>query len=344
MTKTSKVDDVSKAAPVRSKPAPAEVVETPKEAIATLIPPGAVEVIGGFLKNMIGFAGTALDLERDAHDRLAQARTFTRPTSGAQDAVLQTYIKDNTQAKKRVEQHWGLTSIVSQFHRRLTARRAIATDALEQGQNIANRLHNEWVDGERRRVAEEQERLRRAEEAKAAESRQRELDRLEAEALEREAASGDLSSREQAFVAAYVQGQGTQGDPTSAARRAGYKDPVAQGARLIQSSKVKAAIEAKLEAVRIRDQAAAMAEMPLEVAETPTVEADIRRVGADVTRWKAEILDERMLIEAVLGGKYGIPSDILTVNPVKLNEYARSLHHLLNRWPGVRAVSTTKLQ
>ena len=42
-------------------------------------------------------------------------------------------------------------------------------------------------------------------------------------------------------------------------------------------------------------------------------------------------------------GEHGIPLDCLQINTVKLNEYARSLHEQLDRWPGVRARKTTKV-
>ena len=50
----------------------------------------------------------------------------------------------------------------------------------------------------------------------------------------------------------------------------------------------------------------------------------------------AVVVDEDAFIAAVLEGKFGIPSDVLTVRQVKLNEYARSLGKLIERWPGIR--------
>jgi hypothetical protein len=47
---------------------------------------------------------------------------------------------------------------------------------------------------------------------------------------------------------------------------------------------------------------------------------------------------------AVIGGKHGIPPDVLMVNQARLNDYARDLGDVINRWPGVRFDSDTKLR
>ena len=323
---------------------PEVVVETPQQALTTLAPPDALAPVTQFLKGLVPVVTTALELEGDAKRRLAEAKLFVAPKNGDEDAKLQTFIKDAAQQKKRVEQHWTITSVVHNLHRRLTARRAVSVDALDTAQNLANRLHNDYVDAERRRVAREAEEQRLANERKAQQERDEELERLEKEALKREAASADLSEREVAFVDAYIGGIGTQGDPTASAKRAGYKNPSDQGTKLLATKKVKAAIDGKLEALRIREQAAAKSEQPLEVREVEEPVADIQGIGTDVKRWKGEVLDEAAFIEAFRSGKYGIPCDVFQVNPAKLNEYARSLQKRLDLWPGVRAVSTTKLQ
>ena len=56
--------------------------------------------------------------------------------------------------------------------------------------------------------------------------------------------------------------------------------------------------------------------------------------------WSAEVFDEAALIDAVINWHYGVPRDVLTVNAVKLSQYARSLHERVNLWPGCRAKET----
>ena len=162
--------------------------------------------------------------------------------------------------------------------------------------------------------------------------------KLEQEALAREESTEHLSEREQHFVNLVAFG----GDPSTAARTVGYKDPFKAAARLLTYTKIASAITAAAEAKAIRDQAAAKRLAPI-VVDIPTVHADVARSAGsfDRTTWSAELLDEQALIEAVIRGGAGIPRDILQVNPAKLNEYARSLHELIDRWPGVRSVKKT---
>jgi hypothetical protein len=80
---------------------------------------------------------------------------------------------------------------------------------------------------------------------------------------------------------------------------------------------------------------------PLEVAPIDVAAANVTKIGSDRNTWRGEVTDERALVAAVIAGGHGIPSDVLTVNQSKLTEYARSLHTLIDRWPGVRAVKTT---
>lgn len=324
---------------------PEIVVETPQQALATLAPKDVIDGVSTFLKGLVPFVKQALELEKTAKQRLAEAKRFTAPQSADEDAKLQQHIKDSAAAKRGTEAHWQtITSTLHGLHRRMTARRDVAVKALEEAQSIPNRLHNAYVEAERRKANEENERRWREEARLAEERRAAELDEIERQAMAREAASADLSERELAFVDAYVGGIGTQGDGQASAKRAGYKDPFAQAARLLGSEKIRSAVQGRLDAIRLREQAAAKSEAPLELREVEEVKADVASVGTDVTRWKAEVLDEVLFIAAVCSGKHGIPQDVLQVNPAKLNEYARSLRGQLNRWPGVRAVSTTKLQ
>jgi hypothetical protein len=323
----------------KRKAADAEVIDVP----ATVSPDEldaqqAAGALGTFFKGLAQFFKTATALEVEAKSTLAVARSLTIPTNAAQHETLQRFIRDTSAQKKAIEQHWTITSSVSQFHRKLTAKRAIAANAVEEANTIGNRLHNAYVEAEKRRAREEEQRLQREAEEKARRERDAELAKLEAEALAREAASGELSTRELAFVLKVAE-QGIH--PQVAAQQAGYKDPAAMVARLMGLPKIDAAIKARREAAEIRRQAAAKQAAPL-VYDEPEVRPDIAD-GGDRTTHAGECFDARLLVEAVIGGKHGIPADVLTVDPVRLNQYARDMHELINRWPGVRYKKTTKV-
>jgi len=292
-----------------------------------------------FLKGLIPFFSTARTLEAKAIDTLARAKALLPPQDAEADLDLQRFVKATTLDKKEVEAHWSVCQLASQFHRRLVAARKRAVDPLEEAGAIANNLHNRYVDAERRRVAQEQERLRREAEDQARQDRELALQRQREEADRIEAASDNLSEREQRFVDDYVRTQRA----VDSARYAGYANPDKAAARLLASEKIATAIANAQKAQAIRLQADAVEAAPLEI-QVEEVKPDILRAGGfDRTTWSGEVLDARAFIEAVVSGKHGIPLDVLTVNPVKINEYARSLHERLDLWPGVRARKTTKV-
>lgn len=295
-----------------------------------------------FLKGMARFFTDAKEIEDAAKATLTRARALTLPRTGEEDDTLQQFARNVTSEKRGAEAHWKITATVAGFHKRLTGRRAIATGALDEASKIANELHNRYVDQERRRAAEAQEKIRREAEEKAREDRARELAAAEAEAVKREEASPDLSDREEAFVNLYCTGAPSmRGNAQRCAQAAGYKDPLKTAVRLTSLGKIQKAIQAREQAAAIREQAAARLAEPLEV-DVPTIEADVTTKGNRSTP-SAEILDEQALIAAVIAGKHGIPSDILTVKPARLNDYARSLGNRIELWPGVRFKSTTRI-
>jgi hypothetical protein len=299
------------------------------------------EAIRDFIKGLAAFFVTAKALEQSAFGTLEQAKLLKLPTNPDEDEAIQRFVKQTSVDKREVEEHWRITSLVSQFHRRMTARRSKATDALEEANRIGNRLHNSYTEAEKRKAAEAQERLRREAEEKARRDREAEIARMEAEAIKREESSPDLSEREQVFVDQVA----NHGDGQRAARMAGYKDPGASASRLLASAKIQKAIKAKRDAIAIRTQLAARKEEPLEVEEVPEIKPNVTRAGAayDRTTHSAEILDEQALIAACISGKYGIPTDILTVKPAKVNEYARALQQRIELWPGVRYKRETRV-
>jgi len=296
--------------------------------------------LGSFMGGLVKFFGTATELETKAKGVLARAKSLKPPVDADSDAEVQKVIRDSKLTRTAINEHWTIASVVHGLHRRLTAARERAGTLADNAANIAQQLHNNYVEDAKRKAREEEARINREREQAAAAERQRELDEIERLALLAEVDMENLSEREQRFVDLVWQGFNT---PATAARTVGYQKPEQQGARLMESMKIKSAIASKQEAERLRKQASAIAEKPLEVRRS-TVAADVTKAqgtGGDTTRWSGEVIDERVFIEAVIGGKHGIPADCLQINQAKLTEYAVSMHELIDRWPGVRAKKTT---
>ncbi len=288
-----------------------------------------------FLGGLVPFFTRATELERHAMQLLNAARLLEMPTNGKEDAMVQGVIKTANASKKTVEQHWGITQAVHSLHRKLTAKRAVAVQALEEAANTAQRLHNRYVAEEEARVRREDDARRREAEERARIQQEREAAQLEQAALDAEARLDGLSDREDLFVDHYHR----HGNATLAAKTAGYKDAAKVAMKLLDRQKIKSAIEAKVTADAARRQATAVREQPLIVNVEPA-KADVQKVGTDRTTWSAEIIDATALIHAVIAGK--VPFDVLMPNPVKLNDYARQMEHQLDYWPGVRAKKTTR--
>lgn len=295
-----------------------------------------------FVKGALAFFTQAHQLEARAAETLTAAKALTTPTTLEADEKVQTFIRRANADKKEVEGHWGITAKVHQLHRRLTARRAKAVDALTEAAEHANRLHNTYTEAERRRVEQENAKRQREAEEQAAKERQAELNRLDAEREKLEAASKDLSEREQYFVTNYTTGIRTAGNATESAKHAGFKDAKKAAQRLLNAPKIQKAITAALKAKALLDQSIELEAAPLDVVPVEEVSAQLTK-GGERTTWTGTVTDEAALVAAVIAGKHGIPWDVLQVNPVKLNECARSLHEIINRWPGVQATKSTKV-
>lgn len=323
-----------------SKAAPdVEVVDAPANDEQTLVA-ADTNKLRTFMAGMVKFFTTAAALETKAKGQLAIAKALKPPVDAESDAAVQVVIRDSKMARTAINEHWSIATVVHGLHRRMTAARERGGVLADQAATIAQNLHNRYVEDAKRKAREEEERINREREQAAAAERQRQLDELERDALMREMEMENLSEREQRFVELVWQGFNT---PATAARNVGYAKPEQQGARLMESEKIKKAIAAKQDAERVRTQARAIADKPLEVRRE-TVAADVTKAtgtGGDTTRWSGEVLDERLFIEAVVGGRHGIPLDCLTINQSKLTEYATSMHELIDRWPGVRAKKTT---
>ena len=309
----------------------------------------AGDAIKKFLAGVPAFFAKARTLELNAKMALEKAKTTPKPKTAEEDETIQRLIKANSVDTKEIEEHWTITSILNGMHKRSVAVRKRGTDAREEAGRLWNALHNGYTEEAKRAAEIETERRRVAAEAVAQADRDRELAEIDRKALEAEEASADLSEREEVFADTVFQrlGPGYELDlklAIAAAKVAGYKDPEAAGRKLMASDKVTKAIKGKYESAALREQLAAVRETPLDV-QVAEVKADIVRApGAhDRTNYSADLLDEAALIEAIFAGKYGIPRTILSINRAELNKEARDLKELINRWPGVKLVKTTKV-
>ena len=301
----------------------------------------AGKTVIGFLQSVSAFFTTARALEHRALATQARFKAMPVPADMAADELLQREIRTANEDKREVEGHWKITAVISGFHRKMTARRAKATEALEDAARIGNALHNGYVTAERRR-AEEENRRREEESRRAAEERQRqELERMELEAVKREEATEGLSGREQIFVEQIV----GHGDGLRAARQAGFPDPAKSSTRLLKLAKIQTAIKGAQEAAAIRRQAVAVKARPVVADPVPYVAPQITRApGAqDRSYHYGDLTDEGALIAAILSGNHGIPTDLLKIDTSKLNDYAKDLGDRINRWPGVKYRKETKV-
>lgn len=301
--------------------------------------------IQGFVAGLRLFFQNANVMEQSAKILLTNARTLKAPTCGEEDAALQVFVKDVNNHKRAAEDYWQPPcSLFFQFHKRLVAARTRTTAMLDDAAVIPTRLHNTYVEDAKRRAQIEADRLRREAEERQRQDRHRDLAALEAQAVAAEEASPELSEREEMFVEAFLTSPICQGNGEESARRAGFKDPARTAMRLLGLPKIQHAIAARQWAINLRRQADAIKEAPLEIQDIE-VKADVQRAAGanDRTTWAGEVLDADVFRDAIIEGKHGIPRDCLMPNPVKLNEYARSMHELIDRWPGVRAKKTTRV-
>jgi len=297
--------------------------------------------IGEFLTSLIPFVRKAQQLEQRAEATLELAKTLAQPKTAEDDTHLQLFIKRVAADAKEVDAHWTVTGIVHQFQRRLVAVRERAAKQLEQSKSHAQQLHNAYVAEERRRVDAENRRRQEEADRLAREERERVLAELEEQALKAEATSPDLSRREELFIFEYLGliAQGIQVNASKqAAMRAGYKD-ASIGSRLLERPKIQVALQAKRQAEAIRKQASATKAAP--VVADQVLEETVQKGsgGSDRTLKSAEVIDKAALIQAIVAGE--VPLDLLQIDTVRLNQYARELGKLIAHWPGVRYAERT---
>lgn len=355
--------------PAPGKPqqlAGADLAEPDQEFVAV-----AGQAVLTFLKGLGAFFLTARTIETNAKTALVEAKKLDAtgtPKDQAADEIVQRFIKSTTEQKKAAEAHWSITTTVHGFHRRLTTRRAVATDALEEANAITNKLHNAYVAAEERRIADEADRRRRELEAAEQKRRNDEAAAAAAEAERLEAAAPEVSARETAFINYYIAEMGRPGCDARAAQLAGYKEPAAAAMKLLAAPKILAALEARRQAEEIRIQQQNKARMPISV-DVPHEKA---RVSTSVglssrTTWGATVLDAKFLADAVfiefgaslaawigkpvtpeIVGQFlksyqgQIPRDVLEVNESAVRKYGESLHEKIDLWPGVVHTKNTK--
>jgi len=334
---------MAKTAPKTPLPLDAEVVasETQERELITTEAGKFSEFIRGF----VPFMQKAGELERKAKERLDIARQLKTkpPKTETDDVKVQTELRAGKLERKVVDETWAITGVLSRLHKQTVAGRERAGGMLDEATAITQQLHNDWTREQQRVAREEEDRRRRVAEEHARKDREKEVARIEEEALRVEAASPDISEREEAFV----HGQIALGlGPTDAARRAGYKNPELRAEKLMVMPKIIAALDAKTQAAVIWEQAEARRAMPITM-DVEKVRPAVTRVGNthDRSTWSAEVYDAEAFMAALLDPRlrtqYGIPADIATFLQPKLNDYARFLHELLDKWPGVRSQKST---
>lgn len=298
-------------------------------------------VLANFGMNLEAFFERAEHLTRRADETLLEARGVAAPTTAGEDEQIQIKAKRGNEDLRETRAHYDtITKVLTRLHRYFTGKRTRTEQPTEEAVKILNRLHNGWTDAERRRVAQENERRRLQAEQDAAAERQRDLDRLEAQALEREARMEELSEREQKYVQLVCTGT----EPTAAAKMCGYKDAFGTAARLQGTEKIRQAILAKREALALREAASTVAQQPVDVDFEEATANVTRAAGVkERTTWKGVVDDERAFVDAVIAGTYGIPRELLIIDRVLLNDKARGLKKLMDKWPGVHAESSTGL-
>ena len=293
------------------------------------------------------FKGASV-LREDAKLMVTRAEALTVPTDPDSDQIVQRVVIDSTRGRKANTEHWEpITKTFHKVHKVLTSGRGEAEKDFVRAASIGNRHHSDYVAEQERKARIEQQRLDRLAREAAQRERDEETRRLEEERLALEADSPTLSGREQRFVAAYDQ----HGDSSRAERAAGYK--AGYGAKLLDREKIQAALEILVKQREVAKQQEVAKTAPVIPKATAVVRPSFEHVvGASSRKQRgAEIYDEAALIEAILmqaanppgEGEPVIPTDVLTIKPPKVNEYARSLGSVINQWPGVRFTQETKV-
>lgn len=318
-----------------------EVVDAPRSPEHELVAQDG-DRLRAFMGGMTKFFTRALEIEGLAKEQLMAAKALTPPTTADEDLTVQNVIRNAKITRRMNDEHWSITSVVSQLHKKLVAGRERAGQMLDEASNLAQQHHNRYVREAEQKARAEQARLRHEAEEAQRLVREAELLKMEREAVTREESSPELSEREELFVDFYLH----SGNAESAASRAGYKDAMKSAVRLIGSPKIQAAVKAKQDAAALRQQASAKRAAPV-IVDVPPVKADVARAAGSFDRstYSAEVYDVDAFLAAALDPRtrtqLGIPASVLTFSQPAMNDCAKSLKELIDRWPGVRAVKKT---
>lgn len=334
-TPSPRTDGISKA-----QPAP-HTIDTDSPDVQMLRSDGSV--IQQFLAGLVPFFLKATEAERSSVARLARVRTLVAPKDADADGRMQMEIKDANAAIEEAEELWNpICAAFFGVHRKLTAKRGLTIGDdkrpgyLLQAKMIAQQHHNRYSEEAERQRQAENRRLQQEAEARARQDRERELELIEQEALKAEAASTDLSEREEIFITRIVDGD----LPVRAAQATGYKDPQGMATRLLDTPKIAQAITGRQSAKALREQASAVREMPVQTTHYEA-EKQIKKIGTDRTTWSAEVYDVEAFMAVVLDPtsrmRYGVPADVATFVQTKVNDLAKALHEKLDVVPGIRA-------
>lgn len=306
-----------------------------------------------FMKGLAPFFTTATALEKTATAKLERARALAPPANADEDVAIQEFVKDVNRDDADIENHWSICGVLYRLHRRSTEARDRGKNMNKTSRQIGTKLHNDYVDAEKRRAAAKQEEERQARELEARQKQEAEAAELEQQAIDLEAQRPDLSEREEEFVEMMVNGNvhTARNQPVTCAQVAGYKDPVKSAERLMKTPKIQAAIQQRQDANRLREQATAVKKAPVDVR-TEEVKPDIKKAAQthDRVTWGAEVLDVDRLTQAVMDALHGVDGPLsisAAIDLVKagmrsqevrtaINEYGKRMHENIDRWPGVR--------
>lgn len=302
------------------------------------------EPIAVLMQDIRLFFDKAETLEARAKQTLERAeRDWKTPTNIDEDQMLVAEIRQNAAEAKEFDEHWKVTTILSQFHRSLTAIRNRGAAMHDRAKTHGNNLHAAYERKERERVEAEQREIRRREEERQRQQREQEQAEAEQKALEAESSSPTLGEREQRFVDLYM---ANGNHAVNAAKGAGYKDADTNAARLMKTNKILQAIESRRQADAIRQQAAAKAAAP--IAATVTTIAPVAQVAKKSREFKScEVVDPELFMAVLLDPKlramHRIPPEAATFVQSVLNDIARQIGEDINKIPGLRLKVTTSV-
>jgi len=247
------------------------------------------------------------------------------------------FIRSAKQLKRKIEDHWSaITRNVDGLKKNLLDLKRRDLEPVEAAIEVAAATTLRFEQQEADRVRRIEAENRRLAEEKAARDRADQLREQEDAALRLEQDSPNLSPRESVFVDAIIAGF----TPTAAAQRSNYKDAEAQGARLIDSVKIRTAIATRQQVQAIRQEAAAVAVQPLDIKVEKVISQTAKVAGVSSrSTWSAEVVNFKALLQSLgITDETNLIAAQLVLQPdtVFLNQEATKLHEKLSQtYPGV---------